>query len=453
MNHVWSLIVALSVKALFFTFSSGTGLGATFDCTGFGFQPKAVLLFWNGRSEATDTVGLLDSHAGIGCAISTTMRFASNTFYDQGTTNCIVGSRYTNAGCMLTNDATGAETGRVDFDSFLADGVRFVIDDVLVADIKVMVVAFGGTDLTNVFAGTYLTGTATGNVDFTGVGFDPGDDSLCIFFNNALDHGAAPPSNPEDIAAPMFGAARTKTGSIQQFVTTINSDDDSATMDTDSHSIDGICLASMDQVGDVGLGVRASFVQSITDGFRLNIAELAGAFDRQFFVLILKGGQYHLGDLTTQLDTTTDMVESGFGFQPKGALFISHCLAKSTSDTTQAGAQLSIGFCTSTTDEIALGFHDENGTGNMETEAAIRYSDVYVNLDAAAGVEGAMRAQSFPDSDGFTMRMSDADPSATFVWYIAFGDAAAGAAGQPTMARWGGVAHMTPGPAQDWKRW
>lgn len=425
--------MALSMKAVFATFPSATTAGNTFDVTTIGFQPKAYLLFWNGRTEAVDTVGLLDCQLGIGAAVSASSRAATNSFYDQGTTTCVGGTVENTDGVLKTCAATGVENGRIDHDSFLSNGIRFIVDDQLVTDLRVLIVAFGGDDITNAVVLHIPTPIATGDEDYTGAGFDPGDDSVCFFFGQ---HGVQSIDNlHEDPIGIEFGAARTKTGSIQQYATCINSDDDSATMDTDSYSRAGACIDGIDQAGAAATDVRATFVQSITDGIRLNFTGVKAETRRQF-VLIIKGGQWHLGDLLTQTDTTTDIVESGFGFSPRGALFISHCLAQSTLDTTQAGSEFSVGACTSTSDEIALGINDENGTGNMETEAAIEHDACYVNLSTAAAVEGLMRAQSFPDSDGFTMRMDDADPAQAFVWYVAAGDnAAAGGSIVPILMR------------------
>jgi hypothetical protein len=413
--------MALGIKALYVDFTTAMTLGTMINLTGFGFDPVSYLILWNGRTEGSDTLGLLDSRVGIGCAAGASQRGASGTFFDQGTTNCVGGSRITASGVLLTCTAAGVQDGLVDHNAFISDGIQFIIDDVLPVNIRALVIAFGGSDITNVFAGHYLVASgASGNVDFTGFGFDPGENSLCLFMGNAeMYYSSSFEQVDEDIIQIFFGAARTKP-TVQQFVMCINADDDSATMDTDSYHRSGECVASISQVGAASANMRASFVQSVTGGIRLNILE-APANISGFLVLCIKGGQWHIGDLLTQTDTTTDMVENGFGFPPVGAVFASHCLAQSAADTAQAGAQFSIGACTGTADEKCMSLQDEDATGNMETEAGIEYDSVYQRISATATEDGAMAAQTFPQSDGFTMRMSNADPSQAFVSYIAGG--------------------------------
>jgi len=412
--------MALSMKSLFFTISSATGVGVTQDCTGFGFQPVAYLVFWNGRTEGVDTVGLLDCHLGVGAATSASVRAAADVFYDQGTTTCLGGSGKTPNGVVTTYDAGGGQTGRADHDSFLSDGIRLIIDDQFPVSLRILIVAFGGSDITNVDVREFVTGTGTGTLNCTGLGFNPGTNS-CVFFFGMPEILTTGETGNEDQLQLMFGAARTASA-IQQYVTVLNSDDDSATMDVDSYSKSGECLATIAPAGAASCNMRAAMVGPITDGFQLNVTENSTATAKPFFAVTIKGGSWHLGDLLTQTDTTTDIVESGFGFQPRGAMFLSHCLAQSTADTPQLFGHFSVGACTSTSDEIALGFIDEDATGNMETAAAIEHDAVYANISTAAAIEGLMVAITFPQSDGFTMEMSDADPAQSFVWYVAAGD-------------------------------
>lgn len=439
--------MATQMKTLTFTISSALTATTTVDCTGFGFQPVAFIAYTNGRSDTTDAVGLADSRVSIGGGVSTSARGAAYAFYDQGTTNAIGGGRQTALGCVGTCTATGTEDGRLDFDSFLSDGIRLIVDDQLPATIRVQITAFGGSDITNVFYGHFLVSNSTGNQDFTtdlngtSIGFDPGSDSLFIFLGNGeLYYSSSAEQVDEDIIQMFMGAA---TSNADQWCFCINSDDDSATMDTDSYGLSGDCMASIAQGGAASCSFRGAFVQSITGGFRINRIKVP-AYLTGFQCLIVKGGDWKVGTITTQTDTTTDITVSGLSFQPTGALFVSHCLAASTADTTQAGARFSIGGCSSTSDEICQGFQDEDATGNMETEAGIEHDEVYQRISSSATNDGLMRAQSFPNSDGFTMRMDDADPTAAIVGYITGGDAAA-AGGQPMMKRWEGMPGVRQG--------
>jgi hypothetical protein len=105
-------------------------------------------------------------------------------------------------------------------------------------------------------------------------------------------------------------------------------------------------------------------------------------------------------------------------------MFISHGQAESTSDTIQNEDRLSIGAFSSLTARGAQGILDENGVTDSEVTTAIEFDEVYVNVSTASAIDGLMDVKSI-DADGFTMVMDDADPAAAFVWYAAFGPAAA----------------------------
>jgi len=418
--------MAANLKALFKTITALDPATTNYDWTGFGFDPKACLFIATGRNDAADAVGRGTTGAGssvelsIGAGSGAASRGCATSFYSDNAGSVTGGGRNDDAAIIQRIDATGALSGSLDFNSFITDGVRVTIDDDFSVGQKVMVIGIGGDDITNVAVKKYMTGTSTGDaIDFTGLGFDPGDNSLFIFFGLPEVASAIPSAN-EDVIAMSFGLA---TSNGDQYSMSINNDDDSASADTDTYSRAGDCLNSTTPAGSAGSAFRAIFIQSITDGFRLDIDTLTGSISRPFFVMVIKGGSWKLFDLLTQTDTTTDIVKSGFGFQPVGAVFVSHCQAQSPSPAlTQTGSGLSIGACTGTSDEICHSLLDENGTANMETSTAIRYSDVYARISAASAIDGAMRAQSFPDATGFTMRMSDADPAQAFVFGFALGN-------------------------------
>jgi hypothetical protein len=79
--------------------------------------------------------------------------------------------------------------------------------------------------------------------------------------------------------------------------------------------------------------------------------------------LAIKGGKYSVGDLLTQTDTTTDIVESGFGFQPSVVMTISAGEAATADNTWNINHRLSIGAGTSPSNRLAFGTWDESGVG------------------------------------------------------------------------------------------
>lgn len=176
---------------------------------------------------------------------------------------------------------------------------------------------------------------------------------------------------------------------------------------------------------------RADFVSFLSNGFRINWAESATA--RRVHWVALKGGSYIVGNLLTQTDTVTDIAETGFGFQPSGALFVSHGQAESTSDTAQDHDRLSIGAFDSTSSRVAMGTLDEDNLGDSEVTTAHEFDEVYVSISTASAIQGLMDIKSV-ESDGLTMIMDDADPAQAFVWYMAVGAVAAAGGWGPLLS-------------------
>lgn len=411
--------MATQMKSVLTTISSALTGGQTFDVTGFGFQPKAYIVIINGRADGSDAVGRANAQYGIG--FFATKHTSVVCDWEDAGASAVGRSNISSTEYLLALEPTNGVFHTLVHNSFLPDGIRFEVDIQFAADKKMLVIGFGGDDIINVWNGFKLTPTATGDEDYTGLGFDPGDDTLLIFAAAPDAFNADPDPNTSgsgNVAQMMFGAVHTG-DATNQYVTAMNSDIGAATMLTDSYSKKGECVANVPTAGG-NPNIRASFVQSISDGFRLTFPEVQGT-TRPFMVLAIKGGNFKLGDFVTKTNDTDDIVVSDLGFVPSSALFVSHCLPESASDVSDAGARLSMGACNGTTDEVALAFYDEDNTANQETNTAIRHSDVYGNIADDGTIQGAMRAQSF-DTDGFKMRMSDADPSAALVWFITGGE-------------------------------
>ena len=200
------------------------------------------------------------------------------------------------------------------------------------------------------------------------------------------------------------------------------SEDAAATMDTVSHCQAGECVAILN--GTVTAIVsRATFVQFNADGFRLNWTEVSGVASNVFYIAIA-GGSWLVGDLLTQTDTVTAITESGFGFQPAGAMFISACAAEDASDTLHANDQWTCGAFASATERGTQGMLDEDNVADSEVSTAVEFDELYVNISTASTVQGLMDVQSV-DGDGFTNIMDGADSSQSFVWYLTGGNVTA----------------------------
>lgn len=402
------------------SFNSGTGaISTTVAVTGVGFTPKAILFWWAGRADSTDAIGRANKNRGFGVATSATARGSMATSSNDASASSNSSMALTNAHCVITvSTATNAITGQLDLQSMDADGFTLVVDFAMPIDVRVHYLALGGDSLTNANVLSFTSPTATGNQDTTGVGFQPD----CVLYMTVGHTTAIPAASAYENFT--VGAA---VSSSAQGVLMAATEDNVATMDTFSYCTDDEVIA-ISSVTDTAVVARADFVSFLADGFRLNWVEVLGTA-RQIVCLALKGGNYAVGNLLTQTDTVTDIVETGLGFQPTSALFFSHGQAKSTTDTAQSHDRTSIGAFSGVTTRGAQGALDEDNVADSEVTTAIEFDEVYVNIALDSTIDGLMDVKSI-DSDGFTMIMDNADPVQAFVWYVAFGLAAV-AGGQP----------------------
>src|SRR3989304_340697 len=373
-------------------FNTGTGaVSTTVPVTGTGFQPKVVIFWWTGRTETTDAIGRLTMNLGMGVAISSTERWANSSYSLDASAAAETSRRMDNASCVVTIDAVGALTGALDVQSMDSDGFTLIVDDVMPYSMRVHYLALGGTDLTN-YAANYLIGpTITGNYDITSVGFQP---DFVLFASTGMSSN--PPVGGTATDAPAYGFAVSNSAQVAY---TGNSDDGSTTMDTDKYLYAGECCAIIAAAGGVSVWQRDSFVSFLSNGFRLNRVE--GTTATRFFYLALKGGSYRIDNLLTKTDVT-DIVETGFGFSPKAAMFMGHMTVQSTVDTTQLGKQLSLGAFSSITDRGVQCCSDADSVADSIVTTGVNHVSIYESVDSAAtpAIVALMDIKSV-DSDGF----------------------------------------------------
>jgi hypothetical protein len=413
----------MAVSAKVGAFSTGTGAAATtVAVSGVGFQPGAIIFWWSGRTETSDAIGRATHQRGFGFAVSASDRQAVGSMSTDAAAASDCGRITRNDACIATVDAAGAVLALMDLQSMDADGFTLVVDDAFPSSLRVHYLALAG--MTNAATGWFATPTSTGNADVvTSLAFQP---DLVLFMS--CDITSDPPNASASRGHILFGAA---VSSSQRAIWNGGSDEAAPTMSTGNYCNDIECLGFLNNAA-TSVAYRADFVSFLSNGFRLNILE--GTTARRTHYLALKGGNYRVGSLTTQTDTTTPIVQSSFGFAPSAALFLSHGNTESTQDTAQANDRLSIGAASSTTNRGAQGTLDENGVANAEVTTAVEHDAVYVNINTSSAIDGLMDMQSF-DSDGFTTIMDDADASGKFVWYVAFGPAAAAAKAPPPFQR------------------
>ena len=171
---------------------------------------------------------------------------------------------------------------------------------------------------------------------------------------------------------------------------------------------------------------RADFVSfDATPGFTVNWLEVNAATASYIHALVIKGGNYTVGDFVTSTTLNASIVLSGFGFPPACAIIASACRAQSTADAPTADAEFSIGAFDSATSRGAQTVYADDAAATMIEGFGVEFDEVYINMAPATdALDGLVDIQSV-DSDGATLNQDDADPSANWCWYWAAGEAGA----------------------------
>lgn len=393
-------------------FATGTGAATTtIAVTGVGFTPKALFFWWTGDvGGAGNTAANADAFPGFGAATGTSNRWAASGSIDHAVATTATDRYHSDAACIIsTTVATGALDGSIDFQSFDASGFTLVVDDAFPTSRDIHYLALGGDDLTNAHAGSQDVSTSTGNQTMNGVGFQ-GD--FVLFVTPIIT--ANPAVGSADLSL-CIGAA---TSSTAQWAVAGGSTDGAGATDSMGYNYGAECWGG----GITTMVDRATFVGFAADGFTHNILESAGAA-RSLFYLVLKGGNYAVGDILTQADTVTTSAVAGLGWKPTAGLFASANRAESTQDTITNDLRLSVGAFAnaSATLRSAASVYDAWNADPTDVTVGQRNDAIYQNLADAAN-QGLMDVQSV-DVGGFTLIMDDADPGQCFLGYIAFGPA------------------------------
>jgi hypothetical protein len=414
----------MPLQAFVDAFNIGTGaVASTVVRTGYGFQPKACIYFWSGRTESVDTVNQLDLKGGVGFACSPTDRRCISTQSDFGPTTMATDRKHNNAQCIEALTITGTVDGNADLQSFDSDGQTLVIDSQFTTNLRVHCLAIGGADLLDAATFQAQAPLAIGTADITTLGFQPSAVLL-----SSIGLATAP--------AAATGGARWSLG----FATATSTQAVVASLDTDAvatsvaarYAFNAECVAMM--VSNSSITFRASLTSFLSTGLRLNWLEVDGTTQPYVFGLALRGGQYAVGSLSTASDTTTPMVVSGLGFAPVGVFMASHGATQDTQDTPNNGRlSMHVGAFTSPTNRGCQATVSLGSAGTANCAALLEHAACYCNVNAGlTAAERLLDVQSM-DSGGFTCIMDAAVAGATIVYYLAMGSAPIAGTILPTM--------------------
>src|SRR3990167_11012985 len=121
-----------------------TAAGNTQAITGVGFQPLAVIFWYSGRTDSTDTVGRLSHTRGMGFAISSSdQRAVCSASTDASASSATYGA-VTNVRCITTFNGAGTIQGAMTFTSMDADGFTLTVGTQFTGGFRVHYLALGG---------------------------------------------------------------------------------------------------------------------------------------------------------------------------------------------------------------------------------------------------------------------------------------------------------------------
>jgi len=324
---------------------------------GLSEKPAAILLVMiAGRTSAVDAAGAANWSASLGIGTSDTNRFSVGT----SCTNNIAASdgtkRRTDAQ-ILTVLSGAAVVGALDLDAVAnwpADGFQLIVDSQFSTAYKVQWFAWAGDEITDAICVQIEEPVTAADTSYTGLGFTPSDGNGIVILISDVDTTA--PANTQTTRASklMIGAA---TSIAQQACLSVVDDQGSTTPDTDSWCGTGRIAVGMPDTAGTVVDGRGAFNGWISDGFKINWAEVPGTLTRYYFALVINGGKWAVGDFATRTDTTNITTEStGLGFTPVmiGPV-VSACRAASTDDVPTVDAEISIGGADSASNRHAQG--------------------------------------------------------------------------------------------------
>ncbi len=424
-----------SALAKAIAFNIGTGGVATTIEVPVGFPPKAVLFFAIGRTESTDAADQATSQRLLGFAADSGGTIRNRSGVSSSEHNMAAGAFNANRmgrsdSCIVMLDAAGASAGRASLTSFTGDGFVLTIDQQFSADLRIVALCYGGTDLTDCAILDVVTptaGTLPVAQDVTGLGFTCLE-GQAVGFLLGVGHTADNVGSGD--AQLGFGSFVKAQDGVLWTGATDHGPEKTLTRRHCSRLRPWGSLAA----SALGFNKRFQFDGWITDGFRLSHDEISSSA-QIIYCLVLKGGRWALADgLTSLFNVDVSLTGLGIG-KPVGGLLVSAFSAGETSDdqvnTTDMGC---FGVFSSPTDRYVVAQRDQDNTAPSQVATRIEHDQIYASISMLGGLTAAMDFASF-DADGVTFHQDiveeDEDRARQrFFWCVLFGPAA-GHVGDP----------------------
>lgn len=399
-------------------------LNTTIAVTGLGFTPKAIRFYWVGIQSNSPTAlysAAISERRGVGFASSATSRHCVGTFSADNSGNADCGSIWSSTACVITVTGAGAVDGLLDISSIDADGFTLIVDDVAPANITVFWEAWGGPDISNVTIGAIAEPAATGTQNYTATGFEasPGARDQCVMLAGVQTVNVSGTGQAQDSGLHVGFATSTST---QNNITVCgNSDDGSATMDTDGYNYTGECL-SMIVIAGGNPNARATLSAFGTDQFTLNWLARTTTNRRSIYMAI-KGGAWEAGSTTiagNTLNSTT--IINLLPFNIRGVSLIGNSNTGSTQAVSSIEDRMSFGSGLSISSRNSAGVVDDNNIATSNIGTGLSYAAV-LTYPSGSGVVRTNYDINSLSANSLTLITDTAGGIANeWIGYLVFGD-------------------------------
>jgi hypothetical protein len=350
----------------------------------------------------------------FGCGTSTSNRWAVAATNTDNAANGAFGTRSSVAAIGVTGGATGA----LDIDSVSGDTITFIVDTQQsgagIASWRVRILALGGSDITNQTCVSFAEADAeVDEIGFQATGI------IAVTVGTATDTSTS--TNGGNYSVGAYDGTN-------QWVCAFGGEHASDNpILVGSYCLGGELIAISTAPSGAGTGYATDALASATafdsNGVDLSWAESAAT--RRVFVGAWAGGQFDVNEGVTAADTNA-FNSAAVGFTPSVVFVASASQAEHATNTPAGDQGMSLGAANGTTQSAASSM-GRAGVNTSDTGACVQVDDIYCNLSTASAVEGLMSVTSFADPIQFTM--DDADPSAFFFGWAAWGATAAGGGG------------------------
>ncbi len=238
---------------------------------------------------------------------------------------------------------------------------------------------------------------STGNLAFTGIGFQPKGGIFWLSGNTA----------DGEIASSAMGIGMAQSSTAEAAVSGFASDNEATTST-------GVAKSNVDCIKNAKSGsagyVEADFITWDVDGFTLNFSVVTSGVD--IFYFVFAGSDIDSVAVThhTMKTSTGDQGYTGIGFQPDFCLFIWDTRS-ATDEAYSSNCPYGMGAATAATEEFSQAFSARDSVAAAEDDSHQRTDSSIIGTNVA-GAQLAEADFKSMDADGFTLTWSDAAPVA-----------------------------------------